>query len=104
MSKTAHGPTPLSNFDFGERGMSAALNMTDDEFLVAYMNKEIAPPDSVRSGESRWSIWALAREITKRTPAGLAGLEILVYHINALVRAEQAEEGHDDAPPPLNVQ
>ncbi len=93
MSYAANIPPQL---DFSKRGMCAALNMAEDEFTDAYRNKEIAPPDSVRLREPRWSVMALGQEIKKRTPAHLVGLEALNYQLEALARAERAEGWRHD--------
>lgn len=90
MSYAANIPPQL---DFGKRGMCAALNMTEDEFTDAYRNKEIAPPDSVRLREPRWSVMALGQEIKKRTPQGV---NPTLYALEALARAERAEGWRND--------
>lgn len=83
--------------DFGPRGMAAALNMTEVEVIQARRRGEISLPDCVRSKEPRWSVLALGEEVKKRWPAGMKGLEPLIFSLQALARAEQAEGWRDEA-------
>lgn len=87
-------PKPL---DFGVKSMCAALCMTEDAFVKAYRNGEIAPPDTVRLREGRWSFRALGKENNKRSPpAGVTGLGHLIGALEALARAEIAEGMRDE--------
>ena len=79
--------------DFGIRGMCAALNMTEAEFYQARRSGELAPPDSVRTREPRWSVMALGAEVKKRVPAGA---NRVLYGLEALQRAERAEGWMDE--------
>lgn len=85
-----NAPDPI---DFGVSGMAAALSMTEDEVRAAYRRGDIATPDTVRNGGPRWSALALAAEVKKRMPAGL---DPIIYSMEALLRAERAEGWHDE--------
>lgn len=80
-------PQPPS---FGSRGMSAALGITEAEFVKAYLDDQVGPPDVLLGTEPRWSALALGREVKKRIPQGL-GLEAIGISVQALRRAEIAE-------------
>lgn len=75
---------------FGTRGMSAALGITEAEFVKAYLDDQVELPDILLGTEPRWSVFALGREVKKRIPQGL-GLEAIGISVQALRRAEIAE-------------
>lgn len=90
MTLPIHQPKPNH---FGMRGMCAALNMTEAEFIEARVCGEIATPDTVHMRAPRWSAMALGLELDKRMPTGV---NRLIYSLEALQRAEHAEGWFDE--------
>lgn len=85
------------NITLGIRGMAAGLRMTVDDFITAYKNKEIPPPETVYAREARWSIESFGKEVLKRVIKDEDdSLKRLLLGMEALDRAERAEGWHDE--------